>query len=67
MLEQVLRRASGFDVVHFHTDTVHLPARQRPSVRGLLATTRLSVERDAVALRGVGSVESPEKPFATLL
>jgi glycosyltransferase involved in cell wall biosynthesis len=33
MLEQVCRRASSFDVIHFHTDGLHLPvARRCPGV-----------------------------------
>lgn len=32
MLEQALRRAGGFDVIHFHTDAIHLPLARRHDV-----------------------------------
>jgi len=32
MLEQVLRRASDFDVVHFHIDYMHFPASRRQNL-----------------------------------
>jgi glycosyltransferase involved in cell wall biosynthesis len=29
LIEEVFRRASAFDVIHFHTDTIHLPLARR--------------------------------------
>jgi glycosyltransferase involved in cell wall biosynthesis len=63
MLEQVLRRASEFDVVHFHIDYLHLPVWHRYAPSPFLTTLhgRLDIAELKLLFRGY-----PRAPFISI-
>ncbi|MBI3182952.1 MAG: glycosyltransferase family 4 protein [Myxococcales bacterium] len=62
MLEQLIQRAEQFDVVHFHTDHLHLPAARRLEVASL---TTLHGRLDRPELQALFG-EFPESPVVSI-
>lgn len=63
MLERVCRHASSFDVIHFHTDGVHLPATRRCA--GVCCVTTLHGRLDICGLAGLYR-EFSEQPLISI-